>query len=67
MARRSGAVDAPAPTAAANVARVSLATSGTDFTEPRGEFRSDHPGCWLLSREITFVTWELQELGQRVA
>jgi hypothetical protein len=52
------------PTAPVNVARISVATSGIDFTAPQaGGFRSAHPGCWLLPWEITFVTWELQELG----
>ena len=35
------------------------------FHRARGGFRSAQ-GCWLLSWEITFVTWELQELGQRL-
>ena len=50
------------PTAPVNVARISVATSGTDFIAPQAE----DPGCWLLSWEITFVTWQLQELGQRL-
>src|SRR6267142_4884853 len=36
------------------------------FHRARGGFRSAHPERWLLSWEITFVTWELQELGERL-
>jgi hypothetical protein len=54
------------PTAPVNVARISVATFGTDFTRPQGGFRSGHPDCLLLSWEITFVTWERQELEQRL-
>ena len=54
------------PTAPVNVARISVATSGTDFTAPEAEFRSAYPDCLLLSWEITFVRWELQELEQRL-
>jgi len=48
-----------------NVTTISVATSGTDFTGREADFAALQ-GCWLLSWEITFVTWELQELGQRL-
>ena len=35
------------PTAPVNVARISVATSGADFTAPEAVFRSAHPGCGL--------------------
>src|SRR4030081_4072700 len=38
MARRSGAVDATAANAPVNVTRISVATSGTDFTAPEADF-----------------------------
>jgi hypothetical protein len=53
------------PTAPVNVARISIATSGTDFTAPEADFAAlirAAASAW----EITFVTWELQELGQRL-
>jgi hypothetical protein len=52
------------PMAPVNAARVSVATSGTDFiARQTGGFRSAQPRCWLLPWKITFVT---QELGQRL-
>src|SRR3981189_1068053 len=38
MMIRSGAVDATNPTAPVNVARISVAISGTDFTAPEADF-----------------------------
>jgi hypothetical protein len=66
MARRSGVVDATASNGSINVARISVATSGTDFTAPKADFAVGYPDCLLLSWEITFVTWERQELEQRL-
>ena len=54
------------PTAPVNVARISVATSGTDFSRPR-RISQRSSGLLAWSWEITFVTWELQELGQRLA
>ena len=39
-----------------------IATSGTDFTASEADFANAHPDCLLLSWEITFVAWELQEV-----
>ena len=50
------------PTAPVNVARISVATSGPDFTAPEADFAAlirAAASAW----EITFVTWELRELG----
>src|SRR5260370_39308283 len=44
------------PTAPVNVARISVATSGTDFTAPEADFAAL---IRAASREITFVTWDL--------
>jgi hypothetical protein len=52
------------PTAPVNVARISVATSGTDFTAPEADFAALIRAARFC--EITFVTWELQELGQRL-
>jgi len=50
------------PTAPVNIASISVATSGTDFTAPGADFAAlirAAASAW----EITFVTWELRELG----
>jgi hypothetical protein len=52
------------PPAPANVARISVATSGTDFTAREADFAALIRAASVF--RITFVTWELQELGQRL-
>ena len=44
------------PTAPVNVARISVATSGTDFTAPKADFAALIRAAGF-SWEITFVTW----------
>jgi hypothetical protein len=46
MTMRSGAGMRRHPMAPVNVARMSVAISGTDFTAPEADFTA-HPGCWL--------------------
>jgi hypothetical protein len=53
------------PTAPVNVARISVATSGTDFTAPEADFAALIPtACFCPGRSR--LSWELQELGQRL-
>src|SRR3981081_376980 len=46
--------------------RISVATSGTDFTAPEADFAAPIRTADLSSWEITLSRVELQELGQRV-
>ena len=50
------------PTAPVNVASISVATSGTDFTASEADFAALIRAAGFCL-EITFVPWELQELG----
>src|ERR1700686_1686771 len=58
---RSGAVDATASNGS-NVARISVATSGTDFTAP-GQFWQRSAGLLASVLEDHICHVELQELG----
>jgi ABC-type spermidine/putrescine transport system permease subunit II len=59
-------VDATASTGSGQRCQDQRSNIRDRFHRARGGFRSAHPGCWLLSWEITFVTWELLELRQRL-
>src|SRR5215475_11016205 len=67
MMMRSEAVMRRHPTAPVNIVRISVATFGTDFTAPEADFAAFVRAAALPSGEITFVMWELQEFGQRLA
>src|ERR1700694_5113440 len=54
------------PTAPVNGARINVATSRTDFTAPEADFAAPIRAAGFLSLEMTFGTWGLQELGQRL-